>query len=337
MSEDNKPLPITGDSTLATGNAVALDIPATGSEASKYTHGDAITNPLRNLTIDSPGNQNGARIPSTSTKGNEGQLNEQINELRQQMTRMKMELAQSSQQLIVSPGGDNESALYEQTKTLQRRINLINDTIAVMLLDVKNKKYDNAQLEQNERKIANSSLSNTNIIVPPNLPMFQWKGMSSVNQHFMVFNSSRACFRHFENVIKSHMLNIDSEWARLLPRCLNENKYGLSKEQRQSISNKKLQELLMLKHESIDQFIDRFNDLRKEAGATNTAALFTQFTSALPSSLYKRVVVSIATSPEANKSNLEHAITTARNIYNYAYRDMKDHIVKRRALESVMV
>jgi hypothetical protein len=55
--------------------------------------------------------------------------------------------------------------------------------------------------------------------VPTELPFIQWKN-HIVTRRERVFSSPQSCLRKFENVLKAHLLDIETNWKRLVSYIL---------------------------------------------------------------------------------------------------------------------
>jgi hypothetical protein len=56
--------------------------------------------------------------------------------------------------------------------------------------------------------------------VPIELPYFQWKD-HIFRKCTTIFASPDACLKHFENVLLSHVINLEADWKRLIPSKLS--------------------------------------------------------------------------------------------------------------------
>ncbi|KAG1486634.1 hypothetical protein G6F53_013924 [Rhizopus delemar] len=57
-------------------------------------------------------------------------------------------------------------------------------------------------------------------VVPPNLPLMQWKG-AVFDPSAPVSVDVKHCLKKFQDVMFAHGLDLDQHWLRLLPPCLS--------------------------------------------------------------------------------------------------------------------
>ncbi|KAG2212105.1 hypothetical protein INT45_003662 [Circinella minor] len=155
------------------------------------------------------------------------------------------------------------------------------------------------------------------VVCPNNLPHFQWEG-SVFDHKNTVFVDVDACLLKFEDVMFAYNLDFDSEFRRLVPPMLSPTqrtwyqsftestkshitwanfkeafkaRYGLSVLDDRRRCATDLMSISLHLHESIDSFIDRFNDLRRRSydQVPQSFLLVTQFMKALPIALRDKV------------------------------------------------
>lgn len=155
------------------------------------------------------------------------------------------------------------------------------------------------------------------VVCPNNLPYFQWEGSVFDNRN-TVFVDVDACLLKFEDVMFAYNLNFDTEYRRLVPPMLSptqrtwyqsftettkshiswanfkeafKTRYGLSVLDDRRRCATDLMSISIHHHESIDSFIDRFNDLRRRSydQVPQSFLLVTQFMKALPNTLRDKV------------------------------------------------
>lgn len=179
-------------------------------------------------------------------------------------------------------------------------------------------------------------------VVPPNLPLIQWKGGPIQNENVTVFENVKACLRKFETVVQSYGLNVNWHYKRLLPICLsdkmncwfsdyltqNENvtwetmckaineKYGISNDKLQQAATNKLLNIKMGKNEHIDHFVDRFNALRNEAQVFDEHMLCQFFLEALQPRLYEHLSLFNATASSKKRNKIKYLVEDAQRLYN---------------------
>ena len=183
-------------------------------------------------------------------------------------------------------------------------------------------------------------------VVPSNLPLFQWEG-HVFNAKAPIYVDVTACLQKFEDVMFSHNLNYDTNFKRLIPACLSTSQrtwydqylsslgelrfqtltwsmfktaitehYGLTVDEDRSSAAVALTDIEMARNESIDVFIDRFNNLRRRAvdQCPPASVLINKFLSALPSHLQDKVTVSKATLEKSRKNNIEVIISLVKDL-----------------------
>lgn len=129
-------------------------------------------------------------------------------------------------------------------------------------------------------------------IVPPNLPYFQWEGSAVFMPNKPIFVTIDACLLNFQDILDQFSLDLDKEYARLVPPMLSnpqrtwyqsfvasrgvaaswaefksafKGRYGVSViEERQRCASDLINITLKV-DESVVDFIDRFNSLRRRS------------------------------------------------------------------------
>lgn len=147
----------------------------------------------------------------------------------------------------------------------------------------------------------------TPIIVPNNLPLFQWPDYI-MNDKCEVFDDIEDSFCRFEDILYSHGLNYDYNWRRLLPLCIRQGlrdwlsdfvkaagndapwhtlkgaiiaRYGVPKA---PLRFGRIREFLACtkeEQEPIDVFLQRLMRLRAESGATDDHPVVKVFVDAI--------------------------------------------------------
>ncbi|GAA5796304.1 hypothetical protein HPULCUR_001674 [Helicostylum pulchrum] len=185
-------------------------------------------------------------------------------------------------------------------------------------------------------------------VVPVQLPYFQWTG-HVYDSTRTVFPTLKACVNKFEDVLNTYQLDFNDHWCRLLPLCLSfdclfgkcawlaeftsefpeatwsdfrvalNNQYGITQDADQEAATTDLLALFMSRHQPIETFIDKFQDLKRRSGWTDPSSLCLRFVSALTVELATQVHVALATAPVTTKRNLSFVMALARELYNKLY------------------
>ncbi|GAA5817710.1 hypothetical protein MFLAVUS_011261 [Mucor flavus] len=186
--------------------------------------------------------------------------------------------------------------------------------------------------------------------VPSQLPFFQWVGhvynvtvIATVTR--TVFPTLNSCVNKFEDVLNTYQLVFNDHWRRLLPLCLPieirawltdftteytnafwDNfkaalnlQYGITQDAEQEAATTDLLALHMSRHQTIESFIDQFQDLKRRAGLSEPSVLCPRFVSALPIELSDQVTVALATAPSTTKRNLSFIMGLSKELYNKLY------------------
>ena len=185
-------------------------------------------------------------------------------------------------------------------------------------------------------------------IVPRDMPLFQWEGQV-FNRSRQVFADIKACIQNFEDIMISHCLSIDANYLRLLPTLLSPTariwfddfvttfrsttaalptwsdfsiaiiaRYGVNSHEERVNSARELNQISMHPGESIENFIDRFNTLRRRAvdQVLPNSILIDRFCEALPTAIYEKVDVAVTPLGESKRSDLDTIFSFARNFFN---------------------
>lgn len=94
------------------------------------------------------------------------------------------------------------------------------------------------------------------------------------------------------------------------------DQYGLTVDEDRSAAAVALIDISMLKNETVDSFIDRFNGLRRRSvdQCPPVSVLINKFLSALPANLQDKVTVSKATLDKARKTNIDVIIDLVKDL-----------------------
>ncbi|KAG1366083.1 hypothetical protein G6F61_013337 [Rhizopus arrhizus] len=71
--------------------------------------------------------------------------------------------------------------------------------------------------------------------------------------------------------------------------------------------------------ETVDQYVERFNNLRRLAQIQDRCVLTRCFLIGLQADIYKKVVVSLANCTDAEKESVDYVVKLAKNLYNSLY------------------
>ena len=247
---------------------------------------------------------------------------------------LKAELVSATTMAIQAPEGDEKMKLLESCKTKGELLCVLMATLA------DSKKVD---ATFGSPAVHKAVISN---VVPFNLPLFQWEG-HVFNAKAPIFVDVAACLQKFEDVMFAHNLDYDANFKRLIPACLSSSQrtwydqylsslgehrfqsltwvmfklavtdhYGLTVDEDRSSAAVALIDIEMLKNESIDSFVDRFNNLRRRAvdQCPPASVLINKFLSALPANLHDKVTISKATLDKSKKNNLEVIICLVKDL-----------------------
>ncbi|KAI7875071.1 uncharacterized protein EV154DRAFT_486803 [Mucor mucedo] len=102
--------------------------------------------------------------------------------------------------LVLASNGDDEEVL----KDVQRKHRMLTSTLELMM------------------KCSKVLSNDSHAFVPAGIPfLFQWKS-HVLSTKRRVFKNIEACVEEFENIVATNDMNLDTNWARLLPGCLSE-------------------------------------------------------------------------------------------------------------------
>ncbi|KAG2232613.1 hypothetical protein INT48_001302 [Thamnidium elegans] len=178
-------------------------------------------------------------------------------------------------------------------------------------------------------------------VVPVQLSFFQWMGHVYDGTR-TIFPSLKACVSKFEDVLNTYQLAFDDHWCRLLPLCLPteirawltdftteppgatwegfksgfNTQYGITQDAEQEAATNELLTLRMSKHQTIESFINRFQDLKRRSGVVDSSVMCPWFLSALPANLKGNVTIALATAPATTKRNLSFIMSLSKELYN---------------------
>ncbi|KAL0582250.1 hypothetical protein ABG067_007907, partial [Albugo candida] len=187
-------------------------------------------------------------------------------------------------------------------------------------------------------------------VCPRNLPLFQWENAIFDHSASVCVDVS-ACLRKFEDVLLAHGLDLDADFLRLVPQLLSDSqrtwyeqfvvqydvkvapptwadfktaitsRYGRTVDEDRAACAVELVNIVMNNGESLVNFIDRFNDLRRRAvdQVSPSSVLIDKFLRALPRALREKVVVSKANMATVDKLNVDAVTNLAKKLYDDLY------------------
>ncbi|KAL0582279.1 hypothetical protein ABG067_007868, partial [Albugo candida] len=192
----------------------------------------------------------------------------------------------------------------------------------------------------------------TSSVVPRGLAAFQWDGQVVDRSLGQVFTDVKLCIQHFQDVMNSYNLDLDSNFLRvlILPPLLHSysmrawygdflttfkekyqrnptwnefttaiiDRYGKNIHEERAACARELNEIRMNSGESIEAFNDRFNNLCRRAvdQILPSSVLLDVYGKALPAGLYREVALATATLPEAEKNDINIISSATRQLYN---------------------
>lgn len=183
--------------------------------------------------------------------------------------------------------------------------------------------------------------TSSRVVYPNNLPHFQWEG-SVFDERNTVFVDVDACLTKFQDVMFAYNLDFDAEFARLVPPMLSPTqrtwyqsfvanskqptwaefkasfkaRYGLSVlDDRQKCASD-LVDISLNPEETLDSFVDRFNDLRRRAfdQVPPPFLLVSRFMLALPQPLRGEVNLVRQSKDIHGEVSIDFIIRTARDL-----------------------
>ncbi|KAG1576859.1 hypothetical protein G6F48_013018 [Rhizopus delemar] len=182
-------------------------------------------------------------------------------------------------------------------------------------------------------------------VVPPNLPLMQWKG-AVFDPSAPVSVDVKHCLKKFQDVMFAHGLDLDQHWLRLLPPCLSSSQrtwldeyqekedvhtwsqfkkaftghYGVGSAEEKATSTTELLRISMTAAETVDQYVERFNNLRRLAQIQDRCVLTRCFLIGLQADIYKKVIVSLANCTDAQKESVDYVVKLAKTLYHSLYK-----------------
>lgn len=233
-----------------------------------------------------------------------------------------------------------------------------NPNLANWRTAIANKTKDLSFLEKNFKTLraldndaldSSSGLTKYTSLVPRDLQPFQWEGHVHARDRGTVFVDIDECLQYFQDIVVRSRLDIDYNFVRLLPPLLStttriwftdyltgiqntyqrqptwsefcvaiKQRYGLNIIQERKNAAKAISTISMLPGETIEQFIDRFNSLRRRANnqVLSDALLLDAFGQALPGDMYIQLSNASMFLPDNQKNNVDFMMATAKESYN---------------------
>ncbi|KAI7872178.1 hypothetical protein BDF14DRAFT_1757571 [Spinellus fusiger] len=188
-----------------------------------------------------------------------------------------------------------------------------------------------------------STPSVSSLLVPTDLPLFQW-GNQVVDKSKPVFKTVEDFLARFEFILSSHNQNLDSNWFRLLPKCLTSSQlgwfnkvlgdksfwswkkasgkllanYGPDDALREYNASNSLMNIKMKDYESVEAFTNRFHKTRMASNFADDRLCAHLFANRLTPLLSSQVLVYFADTSKV-MSSVEPVALIARNIYHNIY------------------
>ncbi|KAG1002543.1 hypothetical protein G6F27_011867 [Rhizopus arrhizus] len=169
-------------------------------------------------------------------------------------------------------------------------------------------------------------------VVPPNLPLMQWKG-AVFDPSAPVSVDVKHCLKKFQDVMFAHGLDLDQHWLRFLPPCLSssqrtwfdeyQEKEDVHTWSQKATSTTELLRISMTAAETVDQYVERFNNLRRLAQIQDRCVLTRCFLIGLQADIYKKVIVSLANCTDAQKESVDYVVKLAKTLYHSLYKVRK--------------
>ncbi|KAG1307944.1 hypothetical protein G6F62_014713 [Rhizopus arrhizus] len=75
--------------------------------------------------------------------------------------------------------------------------------------------------------------------------------------------------------------------------------------------------------ETVDQYVERFNNLRRLAQIQDRCVLTRCFLIGLQADIYKKVIVSLANCTDAQKESVDYVVKLAKTLYHSLYKVRK--------------
>jgi len=321
MVYQTQSIPATAESPLvATPNDVANATP-------QAVENDASVTGLSSKTDATSSDMDVDYITMSSVMTNPSQLLE----LHQTINQLTVEATLTTAKISSLHGEARQNAvtkLKDLSTTIRTSIDLLNHLRASNAAD-------------NVQSTSGRSALSSKVICPSNLPHFQWEG-SVFDERSTVFVDVDACLTKFQDVMFAYNLDFDAEFGRLIPPMLSPTqrtwyqsfinstkqptwaefkaafkaRYGLSVLDDRQKCTSELVDISLNPGETLDSFVDRFNDLRRRAfdQVPPPFLLVSRFMLALPQPLRSQVNIVRQSKEVHGDVSIDFIIRTARDL-----------------------
>ncbi|KAI9330384.1 hypothetical protein BD770DRAFT_449543 [Pilaira anomala] len=238
---------------------------------------------------------------------------------------------------------DQVVSLTQLYESYQHRLNLLSTTLENL------KKSDLAPSVFVPSRQDNTTITHSTVC-PHNLPFFQWEN-DVFEKSSTVFIDVTACLQKFEDVMFSYRLNFNTNFLRLVPPMLSTSqrlwydqflsqydmvrlpptwsefktaitsRYGRTIDEDRADCAVQLVNIFMLKGESLDNFIERLNGLRRRTvdQTLPSSVLISKFLQAIPADLRDKVKVARVSMSEHEKFSIDAVMSITKSLYNDLY------------------
>ncbi|KAG1044098.1 hypothetical protein G6F43_011505 [Rhizopus delemar] len=154
------------------------------------------------------------------------------------------------------------------------------------------------------------------------------------------------CLKKFQDVMFAYGLDPDQNWLRLLPPCLSSSQhtwldehqekedvhtwshfkkaftghYGVRSAEAKATSTTELLRISMTAAETVDQYIEHFNNLYRLAQIQDRCVLTRCFLIGLQADIYKKVIMSLANCTDVQKESVDYVVKLAKTLYHSLYK-----------------
>ncbi|OAD73082.1 hypothetical protein PHYBLDRAFT_71588 [Phycomyces blakesleeanus NRRL 1555(-)] len=181
-------------------------------------------------------------------------------------------------------------------------------------------------------------------LVPRELPVFQWQG-NEWDHTQKVYASIEECLDKFEDVLHSYSMDLNVDWHRLLPIVLSREQrswfdnylrsspelpwsfardafikaYGINDLERRVQLTHELMLMRMRTTESVSNYTDRYQRVRREADVADNMQAAIAYTSTLLPELARQVSLLQVNMPREKRDTIDKAASLARSIYSTVF------------------
>lgn len=258
-----------------------------------------------------------------------------LDRLRDSISKLQEQVSFLSVQVVTLPEGPELDAVRQQYASK-------NTDLAMLLSTV-----DNARKVVSKIPVDRDAPIRYSSVVPSTLPIFQWEG-NVVERNAPVFVDITACIVKFEDVMFAHRLDFDTNFLRLLPQVLTSAqrrwydkflvdfdlqkkpptweqfkvaitaRFGKTIDEDRAACALALVNIRMNKSESIEAFIDRFNDLRRRAvdQCLPEPVLVDKFLKALPDSFLSKLKIARLSLSKKQKLHIDTLADMTKELFN---------------------